>query len=618
MKQNIYDANDIDFNGDLGFIVGNYGTVLKSDDGGTSWSPVVIGIGSPQDYNSVTVLDGNTVFISAGNKIAKTADGGITWQVLPVGSGIQGQITKSFFTSNMVGHAAYANGSIAKTVDGGLTWYATVANSSSSGFSALYFLNESTGVAARTMSGLYRTIDGGETWNEMGALSENTIHSFSFVGEVGYATGSYGSIYRTTDSGLSWEYVGFNNSMGDATDFNGIFFVDSNMGFATGDRGRIVKTTDGGASWNEYGFFYRDISSLASPDGTTLYARSGSDILASENSGDTWEIRGNLGVPGTTLQNAPLKFVNVQVGYAASGLHLYKTSDAGQSWSAIGTGSLLNDSNIFGMDFIDEDTGVISGGYNVPQTKKTTDGGITWQVVNHMSFDDIQFLSSTVGYARDGSSIYKTIDAGDTWDVIFTGNDSIDALQFVDENTGFLSGSSLSFQMTTDGGQTWQVNPFYAFSKIGFASPEIGYGFDNGNNIHKTEDGGATWEMLWNIPGVHGFAFVGSSAYLYGTYGKILRTASGVLSSGHILLPGEGIVIFPNPTHNKITISPKSKQDSITGIALFDMTGRKILNFNGMDRDSFEMDLGAQAAGVYIVKVVLDHRTVVNRKIMVR
>ncbi len=71
------------------YAVGNSGTVIKSTDGGESWSN--ISFGESRNYLSLHFFDENTGYVGgpfssggggSSEMLAKTTDGGQTWEVL--------------------------------------------------------------------------------------------------------------------------------------------------------------------------------------------------------------------------------------------------------------------------------------------------------------------------------------------------------------------------------------------------------------------------------------------------------------------------------------------------------------------------------------------------------
>ncbi|MCK9280523.1 MAG: T9SS type A sorting domain-containing protein [Melioribacteraceae bacterium] len=80
----------------------------------------------------------------------------------------------------------------------------------------------------------------------------------------------------------------------------------------------------------------------------------------------------------TIIENAFVDLTNIfftskNVGYAAGGYYLYKTTDAGNSWTNIYT----NFGDIFDIYFINDSIGWILCQFG--NVKKTTDGGLTWK-----------------------------------------------------------------------------------------------------------------------------------------------------------------------------------------------------------------------------------------------
>ena len=75
--------NAIDFAGGSGFAAGNFGTLLKTTDGGVSWAGISTGI--TDDLQQVRVLDPSTVFVGAGCLLRRSTDaacvraGGALW-----------------------------------------------------------------------------------------------------------------------------------------------------------------------------------------------------------------------------------------------------------------------------------------------------------------------------------------------------------------------------------------------------------------------------------------------------------------------------------------------------------------------------------------------------------
>lgn len=100
--------------------------------------------------------------------------------------------------------------------------------------------------------------------------------------------------------------------------------------------------------------------------------------------------------------------------------------------------------------------------------------------------------------------IFKTTDCGDHWDtLIFSGNDGLRDVYFVDENIGYVvggnnGGGTISVYKTLDGGNAWNPLGQSYFANIGlnnvqFLNADTGYVCGTNGAVYRTEDGGDTW-----------------------------------------------------------------------------------------------------------------------------
>lgn len=187
------------FDSQSGFVVGEFETILKTDDDGLSWSAY-----EPSHYNKmydITFVNENIGFIgSEDGFIFKTMDGGEIWDYSK--SMVFNDIKSICFIDENTGFAtvygvADNNDRIIKTIDGGETWsevfshehklFSISCNNTGTGFS--------TGGAGGTI--IY-TGDGGETWKIYPALCGRWLNAIAFTNNNrGYFTGSDGVIITT-------------------------------------------------------------------------------------------------------------------------------------------------------------------------------------------------------------------------------------------------------------------------------------------------------------------------------------------------------------------------------------------------------------------------------------
>lgn len=529
-KQNISSGNDMSFYNATGYIVGNYGYVLKSVDSGTSWSQISTGVNS--NFNTVNIIDDNHIRLSTSNSIVKTDDGGATWESLKIPNLA---VVKTSFTSSLIGHAVCLNGIILKTIDGGENWYSTKDDSNiiPSDYFTVYFVNEQIGFATREHDNIYKTTDAGETWIEISGTFQ-AIFDFHFLDENnGFATGEFGATYKTNDGGITWNEIFFQNGFVGGTSMYGIHFQDSNTGYSTGASGRIIKTIDGGNTWTEHSPTYFDFRQMQFIDGNTGYAQSGNSFYKTADSGDNWNLIGSLNL-GTSVFAGNFTFINKNLGYATTtstyGGHVYKTLDGGVTWTALNNGNDIIDEGITSIFFLDPNNGFISGGFNQRKVMKTIDGGSTWSQVESISFGQLQFINNQIGYAhRIGYSngrMYKTTDGGNTWNISIEVDEKINAFDFVDENNGYFVGDQGLIYKTNDGGTNWEELeiPYEWYTQVNFYSKNVGYIADEDGKLYKTENGGISWEYLTQQYSIKSIELVDDKIYTSGTNGKIYRS----------------------------------------------------------------------------------------------
>jgi len=219
--------------------------LFMSIDGCNSWNQIdsiLIGGGSP--IGNLYFIDMNTGFFTKGDRIFKTIDGGQNWIQVYNGGTLAG-IDNIQFTSQVIGYAAggafWDNnnfGIMSKTEDGGDTW--TNIDINFGCVTDFNFIDSQRGYIFTIDGKLLKTIDGGEHWTLVSKNldSANYPHSY-FISEFEGFYCNRNHIYITANGGRNWkiEFVGDI----DSTIFNGILFVDKENGFAFSSNGAIYK-----------------------------------------------------------------------------------------------------------------------------------------------------------------------------------------------------------------------------------------------------------------------------------------------------------------------------------------------------------------------------------------
>ncbi len=254
------DLNAVQFlDTDNGYAGGAAGTVLKTTDGGTTWTNV--------SFNSTyPVADLFFISTTAGwaavgdvndsdnsGEIWFTHDGGSTWTQQNLNS-TRARLGISFADADNGWACGARNGplDISATTDGGNAYFEQ-SNGNIFGWTyGIDALNPATivtvgGAFFPSISGLViMSSDGGSTWTLANTGTVPFLYDIDFVDDDNlYATGDGGAILASTDGGSTWTA----QASGTSEILWGISFSDAQTGMAAGENGAIVSTTDGGSTW---------------------------------------------------------------------------------------------------------------------------------------------------------------------------------------------------------------------------------------------------------------------------------------------------------------------------------------------------------------------------------
>ncbi|MDQ3019534.1 MAG: YCF48-related protein [Bacteroidota bacterium] len=315
------------------------------------------------------------------------------------------------------------------------------------------------------------------------------------------------SNFASSQSSWFWQ-----NPLPQGNTLNCVKFVNSQTGFAAGNVGAIMESTNAGENWILYNSnFVNNLHSLSFTDDNTIYT-CGSDgiILKTTNSGNSWNIISS----GTIDTLLSIFFTDANTGYACGKAgRIIKTTDAGNNWTQQTSGVINNLNNVF---FLNADKGFICGSERI---LKTANGGINWSVSTFSGsiYNAICFINDNTGFAAGGSfnrEFRKTINGGNTWVPFFIApSGPIRSIQFINQTTGFMSGSTNSFFKTTDGGNNWNFDNTisadgFSLSSVYFPNTTEGYLVGTYGTVFKSTDTGNNWtakapqgtlDDLWQI-----------------------------------------------------------------------------------------------------------------------
>ncbi|MFN0107997.1 MAG: WD40/YVTN/BNR-like repeat-containing protein [Blastocatellia bacterium] len=270
-----------------GWIAGNNGMLLSTEDGGQRWQPVLLPTKMKKeplldlwafDEKRLLVLGEFGLFnrrpdIQWQDRVflLRTEDRGALWtdaqlarpplqpnQTLTIKKTTKDTfeveepkpapdpvLLRMAFANQQIGWAVGELGTIQTTFNGGATWKLQI-------IQARKILNDVSAIDAQQAcivgaGGLaLKTNDGGQSWNEQSSGVTTSLHAVHFVdANRGWAVGAGGAILATTNGGLRWQQ----QTSGNQQNLNDVFFMNAKEGWVSGERGTLLHTINGGTTW---------------------------------------------------------------------------------------------------------------------------------------------------------------------------------------------------------------------------------------------------------------------------------------------------------------------------------------------------------------------------------
>jgi len=258
--------------------------------------------GTDNYLRSVFFIDANNGFaVGDAGTIIKTTNGGVTWTIDTTGAnwstkkmgGLVNWLNSVYFI-DQTGYAVGSKGTILKTINSGNTWTPQPIDTNYYLYS-VFFIDANNGFAVGTDGWskgiILKTSNGGETWTNQIVNETTILNSVFFVGNTGYTAGG-NIILKTTDKGTTW--ISKSSEQTNNFSINSIFFTDENTGYIVGSSDpNIHKTTDGGTTWSaQTSGTHTYLNSVYFTNANTGYivGLSGT-ILKTLNGGNTWTLQ---------------------------------------------------------------------------------------------------------------------------------------------------------------------------------------------------------------------------------------------------------------------------------------------------------------------------------------
>jgi len=495
------------------------GGVFVSEDGGASWQASSVGLPctevvslaiSPDYANDRTVFAGTS---DAG--CFKSTNAGSTWSACNVGLAdyrIQAfAISPDYAQDQTVFLSALEDlsgelppGGVFKSINGGQSWTLEHDSITSRNVRALAvspnFANDQTVYAGTegtpaVEGGVFRSTDGADNWFAINSgLPENPVISVlavspDFVSDLAIYVGTLGNgVYRSTSQGTTWWPVslGLDTYMSKLVQGIAIspqFHTDRTIFICT-NGGGVYKTTDAADRWWPSGMLEDNIFAIAA---TPDYGASGAVFTGS-----------------------------------VKGVH--KSIDSGATWNAAhqGVSGFEIGSMVVSPGYATDDTMLAGRGDYQATVLKTTNAGLTWDAdTTGMAANYLRDLAISADFGSDrvvlaatDTGVFKSTDAGDTWQnrtsTAILGHDPNMHAVAVGSAEHLFAASSTRIWRSTDGGGYWQgtgltegagpvrcltVSPSYASDGTVFAGTHYVEGVGTSGGIWVSGNRGVSWQL---------------------------------------------------------------------------------------------------------------------------
>lgn len=441
--------------------------VLKSTDGGATWTYVNNGLGNlyvgslfmhPENPDILLAGTGNNQYFNNAG-IYLSTNGGMDWELKLSGDNIT---SVEFSESNPNIAYAGSNNAIYRSDDAGQNWKKVIGDPAAgwgpvgvrAGFPIdmqvdpnqpdRIFINNYGG-------GNFLSNDGGKTWASAskgytGAQVRDVAVDPDAPGRLFAAARS--GIYVSINGGGSW--IGLSLPPVQVLEWN-------NVAMDPGDPMHIIashnyywelaQSFDGGVTWEQYGdnlglsdgLAWRSIV-FAPSDSSIVYAGTGAFFSAgafdetipakglakSLDGGKKWQWINSGLASDAHVTDIAVDHLNPNIVYAATANHgVLKSTNGGTNWSAIGVG-LPSSNAALSVAVHPNDPNTIFSGFQEGAVYKSTDGGTSWSfkasgLNPEATVTDIVFdpTDSSIVYASDLlSGVYRSTNSGESWTAI--------------------------------------------------------------------------------------------------------------------------------------------------------------------------------------------------------
>jgi len=490
------------------YAVGENGAVRKSSDMLNSWTELFTG--SNFDLFSVAMNDTNNIIVGGDfGTIIKTTNAGVNWITLDPGTT---DIIRSicYFGLNTI-VAGGQSGRVFRSTNSGANWTSqTLPGTSGNILDMESYSDSARGLLCTGTGEVFKTTNKGLNWINTSAPATSSYNTLEINLESVFIGGDDGKIIYSSNQGTNWLSL----APGTTSDIIAIsvplvccYIVaaceDGSIIYTTHVLTPFITVIPPGENSPRYNCF---AYGPGSGGGFVALGEQGS-VIKSSNFGLNWsQVQG---LTGTGRGIEQIYFPSPLTGYAVCGTeYLLKTSNGGANWSSQVMQGTYPMSTLHFVNtltgFAGGNNGTINDG-SAAVIEKTTNGGLNWisttipstNTISSMYFHDVN-TGWVIVIASGSEKLFKTTNSGGSWSEIYSFNQEIAEIHFVNQQTGWVLGETGTVGRTTNGGTTWQnavTLPGNLFG-ISFPSPTTGFICGTSGAIYRTTNSGQNWSAL--------------------------------------------------------------------------------------------------------------------------
>lgn len=565
------------FSADTNLFAGTPDGIFFSPNNGNSWTLANVGI--PYTYTVYSFAKtGDTVFAGTyGMGLYRTINNGITWTSVTGGFPAASFVYALVADGNMI--LAGTSSGVYKSMDHGLTWIPSNTGFPSSMWANTFAAKPGYIFAGTYSEGIFVSTDDGSTWTQKNngipdlPFPTGLPHNYPPVQSLitsgsNVIAATINGMYLSIDNGDNWSEV---NEAILATDVMAIT-ANSTAVFAGTARTGIYTSVNNGSNWlrSNNGLTSYDVLALTTKNSSVFVSVLNEKVFRSDDNGNTWVaaasgINSNVSV----LKSDSLRVFAVTTGGQFTPRAIFQTFDNGATWTTIPTGTLPS-----GIWTLASNTSRIYVGADFGKLYYTDNNGTNWMDISGslpaLKINSILIIGNNLLVGTDGQGIYKSSDNGSSW----VGSMSSSTINDIQQQNGILYASTWGegTVVSHDTGTSWQSY------NTGLADLFVRGIASDGIKLYAGTDAGAFSSPL-AVTGINE------------------RTKQTSFS------------VFPNPAHNRVTITSKEKTSKWKNISVFDVRGKELLKLNNIPEDVIEIDLSNYETGLYFIKVSSDHYT---------